>query len=49
MEVVSEARVFDRGRIGEEDWAKEDGEIGDVGGNENAGCDGERLAETSEP
>lgn len=50
MEVVREARVFDRGRIGEVDWAKEDGEeIGDAGGNEKAGCEGERLVETSEP
>lgn len=47
-EIVSEANVFDRGRKGEEDGAG--GEVaGDVGeGSENAGCDGERVAEVSE-
>jgi len=44
-EVVSEANVFDRGRKGED-------EVGDVGGEveelENAGWDGERVADASE-
>jgi hypothetical protein len=47
-EVVSEANVFDRGRKGEEGGAGGGG-AGDVGeGRENAGCDGERVAEVSE-
>ena len=50
MEVVSDATVFDRGRMGGGDWAKGDEEVtGEVGGNENAGCEGERFAEASEP
>ena len=47
-DVVSDARVFDRGRKGEEDCEGEagGGEVGDA--PENAGWDGERVAEASE-
>ena len=45
-EVVNEASVFDRGRKGDEDCVADVGELGE--GRENAGCDGERVAEVSD-
>lgn len=45
-EVVSEANVFDRGLKGDEECVGEVGELGEE--RENAGCDGERVAEVSE-
>lgn len=47
-EVVKEASVFDRGRNGEDDCAG-GGVAGDVGWLANAGCEGESVAEASEP
>ena len=45
---MRDARVFDRGRKGDEGRDGEGG-VGEVGdGRENAGCDGESIAEASE-
>jgi hypothetical protein len=45
-EVVSEANVFDRGRKGDEDCVGDVGELGEE--RENAGCEGESVAEVSD-
>jgi hypothetical protein len=49
FEVVRDARVLDRGRKGDNDGVLPGLPRGDVvGGSEKAGCDGDRLLDTSE-
>ena len=45
-EVVSDAKVFDRGRKGDVEWAADVGELGE--GSENPGCEGDIVAEVSD-
>jgi len=44
-EVVNDANVFDRGRKGDEEWV---GDVGELVEGENAGWEGERVAEVSD-
>ena len=44
--MVSDASVFDRGRKGDDECVGDVGVLGE--GSENAGCDGEIVAEVSD-